>query len=258
MAKYIGLVPASKGWFGIVLGDDDTWEADLFPSVWSLWKYHSDAARVLVGAPVGLPADARRSCDVATKGKLGRHHHRAFYAPTRAAVYRGNLEAAKETNESAAGYSIRNQVWSLVPRIREVDEFLDENPGARDRIGETHPELCFYALNGRDAVAAPATTAEGVRRRTALLADEHPDATAIHETCRDRYTSPPYASFLRGEGTIVDALAAAVTARRDPDELSRLPERSDPPRDERGLPMQMVYPSDIAQTRLSRLGVRIT
>ena len=45
MAKYVGLDWASKGWFGVILRDDGGWETDLFPSIWSVWKYHSDAAR---------------------------------------------------------------------------------------------------------------------------------------------------------------------------------------------------------------------
>ncbi|PSQ58120.1 MAG: hypothetical protein BRD23_07680 [Halobacteriales archaeon SW_9_67_25] len=233
MATHIGVCWASTGWFGVVLRNGD-WTADHFPSVWSLWKYHSDADRILVDVPVGLPMDARRACDVEAKRKLRPHGRRICYAPVREAVYEGNLDDAKETNE-AAGYSIQNQAWPRVPRVREVDEFIDENPGARDRLRETRPELCFYALNGHNPVADSKRTDEGIRRRLALLADELPDATAIYEACRDRYMTP------------------RVTARRSADDLSELPERADPPRDERGLPMRIVYPSDVNQTRLTTL-----
>jgi Uncharacterized conserved protein len=251
MAKHIGVCWASTGWFGVVLRDDG-WGTDHFPSIWSLWKYHSDADRVLIDVPIGLPADARRGCDVEAKRKLRPHGRRLCYAPVREAVYEGNLEAAKETNE-AAGYSIQNQAWPRVPRVREVDEFLDENPGARDRIRETRPELCFYALNGHNPVADSKRTDEGIRRRLALLADEHPEATAIYEGCRDRYMAPRYASFLHSGADILDALVAAVTARRSGEDLSELPARPEPPRDERNLPMRIVYPTDVNQTRLSTL-----
>jgi len=49
-------------------------------------------------------------------------------------------------------------------------------------------------------------------------------------------------------------MVAALTARRPRDDLSRLPEGDDPPRDERGLPMRMVYPGDIDQARLTTIG----
>jgi len=253
MAKYVGLDWASKGWFGVVLADDGSWATELFPSIWSVWKYHSDASRILVDIPIGLPSEEKRICDVQAKEKLKLAHRGAsvFYAPVRNAVYEQNLDEAKATNESEADFSIQNQAWSIVQRIREVDEFLDMYPGARDRVQETHPEVCFYALNGRNAPAESKKTAEGRRRRRALLAEEHPDAMAIYEASVDRYTTPGYAPMVSGRDDILDALVAAVTARCSPDERLTLPEA--PPTDERGLPMQIVYPSDTEQTRLSTL-----
>ncbi|MFB6296600.1 MAG: DUF429 domain-containing protein [Halobacteriales archaeon] len=252
MAKYVGLDWASKGWFGVVLTDGG-WETDLFPSILSVWKYHSDAERILIDTPIGLPSDGRRACDVAARERLGRQGRRVFYAPTREAVYSRNIDEAKAVNE-AAGFSIQSQAWSLVPRIREVDEFLDVYPSARDRLQETHPEVCFYALNGRKPVEASKRTDEGIRKRVALLAEEHPEAAAIVEKSRERYATPEYAPMVGGVDDILDALAAAVTARRPADKRSQLPEH-DSPADERGLPMRIVTPADTAQTRLSTLDV---
>jgi len=252
MAKYVGLDWASKGWLGVVLRDGGPWETEHFPTIWSLWKRHSDAARIFVDVPVGLPADDRRACDVEARRKLGQQGRSVFYTPLREAVYEQNLEDAKERNE-VAGYSIQNQGWGIVPRIREVDEFLDMNPGARDRLFETHPELCFHSLNGGETVP-PKRTEPGIRRRKTLLADEHPEAMEIYERACELYLTPEYASFLNAKDDVLDALVAAVTARRPMDELDRLPEGDEPPRDARGLPMQMVYPGDMNQTRLTSLG----
>lgn len=252
MAKYIGVDWASRGWFGVILHDDDTWATDLFPSIWSLWKYHSDAARILIDIPIGLPSDHRRACDANAKSVLQHRHRSVFYAPVRDAVYQPNLEAAKATNEAKADFSIQNQAWSIVSRIREVDEFLDMYPGARDRVLETHPEVCFYALNGRNPLEDSKSTEVGIDRRKALLADEHPEAMRIYEEAVNQYTVPDYAPTVSGVDDIVDALAAAVTARRPPKKRSTLP-GPDPPEDGRGLPMQIVYPDDIEQTRLSSL-----
>lgn len=124
-------------------------------------------------------------------------------------------------------------------------------PSARDRLYETHPEVCFYALNGQTALDAPKKTEEGLRQRKALLDNEHPDAMSILETAIERYTTPGYAPMVSGADDILDALVAAVTAQRSPDECSKLPEA--PPTDERGLPMQIIYPSGTEQTRLSTL-----
>jgi predicted RNase H-like nuclease len=254
MATYVGLDWASKGWFGVVLAEDG-WTTDLFPSIWSVWKEYSDAERILVDVPIGLPTDQKRACDLQAKSRLGSRQRSVFYTPIREAVYEQNLDDAKAINEREAGFSIQNQAWSIVPRIRELDEFLDMYPGARDRVSETHPEVCFYALNGRTPVTESKQTEAGIEQRRELLADEYADATAIYEQSVSRYTEPDYAPTVSGVDDILDALAAAVTARRDADGLSRLPERN-PPADQRGLPMQIVYPDDTTQTRLTSLGAR--
>ena len=252
MAKYIGVDWASKGWFGVILDDDGTFETDFFPSIWSLWKNHSDATRVFIDIPIGLPTDDRRQCDVEAKAKLGAQQSRVFYTPIRDAVYEQNLDAAKALNE-AAGFSIQNQAWGIVPRIREVDEFLDMNPTARDRLFETHPELCFYSLNGHEPVEPSKKTGAGIERRKSLLEDEYANARTIYEESVDQYMTPKYASFLSAADDILDALVAAVTAMRDENRIARLPERRRPPRDARGLPMQLRYPNDVNQTRLTAL-----
>jgi len=74
----------------------------------------------------------------------------------------------------------------------------------------------------------------------------------IYEESVDRYTTPDYAPMVSGRDDILDALVAAVTAQHPSEKRATLPEE-EPPRDERGLPMQMVYPADVAQTRLSSL-----
>ena len=251
MAKYVGLDWASTGWFGVILDGDGGWDTGVYPSVWSAWKYHSDAARILINIPIGLPADGKRACDVAARRKLGRRGSSVFYTPLRDAVYCQTLEEAKAVNEAAADFSIQNQAWSIVPRIREVDEFLDMFPSARDRLVETHPAVCFYALNGRRRLTTSKRTPAGVQRRIDLLAEEFPDARALCEDAIDRYTTPSYAPSVGGADDVVDAAAAAVTARRGPDEWSTLPD--EPPSDERGLPMRIVHPADTEQTRLTNL-----
>lgn len=250
MVKHIGVDWAGKGWVGVILRDGG-WDADLFPSLWSVWKYHSDAARILVDMPIGLPdvRGGRRACDVQAKEILGRRHRSVFYAPIREAVYETNLDAAKAVNEEA-GYSIQNQAWGIVPRIREVDEFLDMNPSAQDRLRETHPEVCFRALKG-EPLRHVKSTAEGVAERRAIVADELAGAGDIVDAIAATMTRPVYAPMVSGVADILDALVAAVTAQRDASGVATLP--AVPPTDERGLAMEIVYPSSTVQTRLSAL-----
>lgn len=52
MSKYIGRDWASKGWFGAILRENGEYDTDFFPSIWSLWKYHSDATRIFIDIPI--------------------------------------------------------------------------------------------------------------------------------------------------------------------------------------------------------------
>lgn len=250
MATYVGVDWAATGWFAVFRRDGE-WSAGFYPTIWSVWKYHSDADRILVDIPIGLPSveQGRRRCDELAKEYLGRLHRSIFYTPVRDAVYEPNLDAAKAINE-AAGYSIQNQAWAIVPRIREVDEFLDTYPGARDRIRETHPEVCFRALKG-DPLRNGKRTDVGFEERLALLTNEHPELADVYEGVRETYATPEYAPRVSGRHDVLDAMVAAVTAAKDDQQLETLPDI--PPTDERGLPMEIVYPSAAVQTKLSDL-----
>ncbi len=242
MAKHVGLARASRGWFGVVFGDAG-WETELFPSVWSLWKYHSDATQVVVDVPVGLPSDGRRRCDVAASERL-ESRRGVLYAPVRRAVYQETFPEAAAVNEREAGFGVQRRAWSAVPHIREVDELLDMYPSARDRVAETRPAVCFQAMD--DGAGPP-----DADRRRELLAAAHPDAAAVYDEAVERYTTPAHAPALGSADVVANALVAAVTAERTPDRCLTLP--AAPPTDERGLPMRIVYPSDTEQVRLSAL-----
>lgn len=247
MGTYLGLDWATKGWFGAARVDDH-WECDLFPTIWSAWQVYRDADRILIDIPIGLPGEngPRRRCDELAKDYLDTHHSSVFYTPVRAAVYETRLQEAKAINEDA-GYSIQNQAWSTVPRIREVDEFLDMNPGARDRLRETHPEVCYRAFRGGPLDAAPNESA-GIAERREVIIDAAPAVDSPLTEAIDRFTTPRYAPLVTDASHIQDAFVAALTAERADAGLATLP--TAPPTDERGLAMEIVYPTESRQLTL--------
>lgn len=248
MPTYLGLDWAAKGWFGAA-NTDGRWTCDLYPTIWSAWRDHGTADRICIDIPIGLPDErgSRRRCDEQAKAFLGEHHSSVFYAPVRPAVYETQLDDAKSINETS-GYSIQNQAWSIVPRIREVDEFLDMQPGARDRIQEVHPEVCYQAFRGAPLRYSPNTT-EGIAERREILATIAPDLRSQLTDATERFTTPRFAPMVSDASHIQDAFVAALTARRNADGLATFPQA--PPEDARGLPMQIVYPTDSRQLTLT-------
>lgn len=250
MGTYLGLDWAAKGWFGAAI-EDGRWRCDLYPTIWSAWRTHRDVDRLLIDIPIGLPAPdgERRRCDKAAKELLGERHSSVFYAPVRPAVYEHHLPDAKEVNERA-GYSIQNQAWSIVPRIREVDEFLEMQPGARDRCRETHPEVCYRAFNGGPLNHSPNESA-GISERREIIVEEDANVEEPLADAIERFTTPRYAPMVTDASHIQDAFVAALTARRDDAALATVPRA--PPTDARDLPMEIVYPTDSRQMTLEAI-----
>jgi predicted RNase H-like nuclease len=111
---------------------------------------------------------------------------------------------------------------------------LLHHPEVRKSVRESHPELCFWSLNGCRPLQYPKSRENGARERLELLQSIYPASETI--------LSQTLASYSRKEvkkDDILDALAAALTARLGFDNLSSLPPQ--PEIDSQGLPMEMVY-----------------
>lgn len=252
MAESVGLHWGGKGWVGAAI-DNGSWSVDHYPTISSAWMSHNTAHCILVTVPIGLPApaDGRRRCDEAAKELLGPRHSSVAYAPVRDAVYEISIIEAKAVNE-AADFGIQNQTWSSIPRIREVDEFLGIHDNARKTFHETHPEVCFHALAGGD-ISHPPSTPAGLDERQRILENAAPDCIDPALAALESLTTPRYAPLVTEPIDVLDAFVAAITARRYPD-VPTLPMA--PPTDERGLPMEIIYPGDAKQLTLGDLGDR--
>ena len=61
-----------------------------------------------------------------------------------------------------AGKGISKQAFAIAPKIAEVDEVMrDRVGGAGPAVREVHPELLFWALNGRKAMESSKKSRQG-------------------------------------------------------------------------------------------------
>lgn len=247
MTEYVGLDWAQKGWFGVTLRDGDAPQSDLYPSIQSVWKSHEDAERILIDIPIGLKDAGKRTCDVEAKERLKPHRQNSLFpTPVRKAVYAKTLEKAKEINEQY-DFSVTNQAWSITLRIREVDEFLDQNPEAIGVLRESHPEICFAALNDGKPMEHGKDSDDGLANRKRELFSEDESLEKVYESAVETFIDHP--SWARrmsknAKDDILDALVLAHTARMDEANLRTLPD--DPESDstkEKLLPIEIVHPS---------------
>jgi predicted RNase H-like nuclease len=232
---YIGVDGCSAGWFSIAIDTDGrSWISvdDDFTSLLDRWP---KARNILVDIPVGLPsATAERMCDAAARRLLGDRRSSVFPAPARAALAAVDYREASAANKQITGRGLSKQAWNICEKIRQVDDALHENKKLSKRIREVHPELLFWALNGKKSLVHYKKSDEGEEERLAILESYLP-------AVRDLYTSARrvYSKAIVAPDDILDAMAAAVTGLIGRGEYQSLPDYVES--DERGVRMEMVY-----------------
>ncbi|OGO52375.1 MAG: hypothetical protein A2148_10380 [Chloroflexi bacterium RBG_16_68_14] len=128
---------------------------------------------------------------------------------------------------AAQGKRIPKRAFTLGLRSHELDQLM--TPALQQRVFEVHPEVCFWALNGRLPVMRPKRTPEGEFVRLQLL-------SAVFAGDLGTIDVPKGAA----RDDLYDACVAAWTAARYArGEFKRLP--ADPPLDARGLRMEIVF-----------------
>ena len=232
MASAVGVDWAGNGWVAAVIPERGAPSVEFYATVLNLWRAHGDAETILIDMPIGLRETGTRACALAAKRALSNRQGSVFLTPTREAVYAPNIQTAKE-RQRPADFSVQNQAWAIVPRIRELDGFLQEYADAVEpgQIREAHPELCFAGLNGGDPIPDSKGTVAGQNARLAALESVDPALVEAFETAVETLTEPAYAPTIAQSKTddLLDALVLAATARLPAADLDRYP--ADPKRD---------------------------
>jgi predicted RNase H-like nuclease len=199
------------------------------------------ADMLAVDIPIGLTERGPRLCDLEARARLGRPRGSSvFPAPIRPVLAAGtcggraervlSYQEACRIGRTAEGRALSIQAWGIVPKIRQVDEFLAVDPSRQDWMREAHPELSFWRANGERPMAHNKKTTDGRKEREALL------TFMFGEAIPDVRASLGTAGFAHDD--LLDAFIQLWTAERIlSGEATTLPEA--PPRDARGLRMEI-------------------
>lgn len=189
---------------------------------------------VAVDIPIGLLEHALRGgrkCDQEAREILKQPRARSVFSPpARGALKHSEYSAANRANRasSAERIGISRQSFALREKLVEADQFI--KPGLQDRVREVHPELCFYQLNGGQAMNYGKKKPEGLSERRRLLLSAGFDRVM-----------PGICAYRRrevAEDDFLDACVACWTAIRISERSAMcIPEK--PPLDSRGLRMEM-------------------
>jgi len=230
---YVSVDGCKDGWLAIAFQERAKPEAKIFKTIENLWSHYKNAKLILIDMPIGLPEKGgeKRQCDVEARKKIRERKNSIFPVPCRKAVHTRSKEEAIRNNLPGG---ISPFTWGIVPKIKEVDEFLSKNKDARSRIRETHPEVCFWALNREKPMRYSKKEDKGFEERSRCLLRLFPPAKEVIDCTLRNF---PRSKVARDD--ILDALVTAVTAYKSKGKLKTIPE--DPPIDSKGLPMQIVY-----------------
>ena len=233
---YVGVDACKAGWFAVMITEEAYCKVDVFPDISSLWNQCKDARLILIDMPIGLweSNSDERACDREARKLLGpKRGSSVFPVPCRDAVY-ASAEEASEINKRKTGRRLSQQVLAIIPKIKQVDQLLTSNKTARKRIKEIHPEICFWAFTDGRPMIHSKKRGKGFSERMEVLLSIYPHTREIVD-----YTLQKYLRREVAKDDILDALVAAVTASKEGQGLSTIPEN--PGKDSKGLAMEMVY-----------------
>ncbi|MBE0477298.1 MAG: DUF429 domain-containing protein [Coriobacteriia bacterium] len=162
------------GW--VVVGRDIDGRRALFGMIEALDEVASllpqSPVAVGIDMPIGLleaAVPAGRPCDDAARRLLAGRRSSVFSPPVRAVLQARSYEEACDLSRASSPHrlGISRQSFGLVPKLREVDEFVTSD--RQDVYFEVHPELSFLAMNDDRPMRFGKKSAQGVIERLRLL-----------------------------------------------------------------------------------------
>ena len=222
----IGVDGCRNGWLAVFQDGDFTVspEARIFFSFAELMEWCWRDALVTVDMPIGLKSagsgsDFRRRCDMEARRKLGAKAASVFFAPLRELLDQTSFPdhpAACAWSRSSTGKGLSLQSYHLLPKIREVDHWLQAHPASWDRVMEVHPEVAFAhwaAQSGEPLPPYPSKKSPAGRTARQILIEQlWPGSVQRTREGLKNQRLPAAVSW--GTDDLHDAFAALWTAHR--------------------------------------------
>jgi predicted RNase H-like nuclease len=241
--RCVGIDGCRGGWIAVSITETG-FEVDMYHNIREIITKYFDADSFFVDMPMGLPeSDQDQRPDTEARTYLSGRGSCIFNVPCRQAVYEADYKESSEINVIYLGKGLSKQSFAICNQIRELDEFLEEEPEYRERLMESHPEICFAVLASQDIkwvlpLYNSKHTEEGYLDRIDVM-EEFYDKTG--EFMEAILKDPILSKY---QVDCIDALCLAVSARMSMvNGMRSIPEA--PERDARGIPMRIVYGSKI-------------
>ena len=241
MGTAYGVDGCKAGWFVVALKPSGEINWKIVEKLAELGRKADNSDRIFIDIPIGLPdGTEERRCDKEARRKLEQPRSSSvFRAPVRKALSEESYDDANRINRrETGGKGVSKQAYSIMPKIKEVDDLLKSSKKARRIVREVHPEVCFWALAGKRAMCHRKGEYLGHCERLAVLESVRPGVREEFEEIVKLHKKDIRRREVESDD-ILDAMVAAITASADSTALQTLPEQPTP--DGCGLQMEMVY-----------------
>ena len=230
---YIGVDGCRGGWIAAVLDHGDM-QLKRYKYISSLVEEYPSFDAFLIDMAIGLrnSKEQERPDDEARK-ELGPKGSSVFPIPSRDAVYADGEDAQKHENIRTLGKSLAKQSIAIIPKIRELDTFLNNHPEYKNKILESHPEVDFARLNGT-VLMSRKQEEPGPSQRIAVLSEflDRKNLYGMYDKAKELGCK---------QDDLIDAICLAVTgALYSHGEYETIP--AEPESDKKGLLMQLIVP----------------
>jgi predicted RNase H-like nuclease len=234
---YLGVDSCPYGWV-VFWVNQSRWDIQIFKHISSLWKKYKDAQLILIDIPIGLreKSGKARLCDTAARKYLAKRRSSSIFpTPCRKALISETYQQANTINKEITGKGLSKQTYNIMHKIKEVDGLIRKKQKAPDIIMESHPEVCFTALNNKEPLKYYKKTKEGIKNRLKLLKSLTSFDKNPLEIAKRRFKRKDVAV-----DDVLDAWVLAISASKGKQSLRYLPSSYE--FDEKGLPMRIAYP----------------
>jgi predicted RNase H-like nuclease len=202
----VGVDGCPGGWIAVTESRGRL-DARVYADWANLMQAVGHGAVIAVDIPIGLAANGARTCDLEARRYLETPRGSSvFPAPARACLTPGSYELLSARHRRVDGRGLSKQAFNLLPKIREVDQYLLQHPQDHSRVREVHPEVSFATWNDGRALVYRKTHVSGRGERERLI-------DSIWNGERERMWTRIKGTGCRRDD-LNDALAALWTARR--------------------------------------------
>ena len=232
--RYVGVDGCKYGWVSVCFSSEEIIAVE---SVGSLISFYSSQALIFVDIPIGLKSEINkiRDCEELARQFLPKNRKSSIFpVPCRESLQAETYSEASCINKAILGKGISKQTWFIIPKIKEIDQFLVQNKQERNNIKESHPEISFQFLNDGKPLKYTKKTENGIIERLHILSQFKPEAEKLYNLGLKKYRRKEIA-----KDDLLDAMCLAITAELSELYGKRIPIQ--PEKDEYGIEMAIHY-----------------